>query len=96
MDLIDRQAALTAIREYIEEYNYVDENGWHEPKWCAMKEAEMVIEGLPSAEKSGKLEWDNHYGEYHCSNCGEERPAVMGDVEWKFCPNCGAKMESEE
>ena len=49
-DLIDRQAAIEAITEYIEEYNGIDNDGLHDPKWCAMMEARTVIESLPSAE----------------------------------------------
>ena len=32
------------ISEYLEEYSGTDENGWHDPKWCAMSEAMMVVE----------------------------------------------------
>ena len=34
---------LERIREYIDEYSDTDENGNHNQKWCAMKEAEHVI-----------------------------------------------------
>ena len=36
-------AVVGEITEYIEEYNDVDADGNHSPKWCAMKEAESVI-----------------------------------------------------
>lgn len=31
---------------------------------------------------------------YHCSKCYEDT-GFTTDCKWKFCPNCGAKMESE-
>ena len=49
-DLIDRQAAIEAITEYIEEYNGIDNDGLHDPKWCAMMEARTAIDDLPTAE----------------------------------------------
>ena len=41
--LIDADALLVKIREYIDEYSDVDADGLHCEKWCAMKEAELVI-----------------------------------------------------
>ena len=49
-DTISRQAAIERIDEYIEEYNYVDADGNHEPKWCAMMEAKMVLEELSPSQ----------------------------------------------
>ena len=46
--LIDADALMLKIQEYIEEYSDIDENGVHDPKWCAMKEAEMVIYKAPT------------------------------------------------
>jgi hypothetical protein len=47
-DAVSRQYILDAFAEYIEEYKEVDEEGNHDPKWCAMKEAEMVVKEAPS------------------------------------------------
>lgn len=49
-DLIDRQAAIDAFDDYLDEYSGLDEEGYHSEKWCAMGEAKMVIENLPSAQ----------------------------------------------
>lgn len=47
--LIDADALMLEIQEYIEEYGWeTDEHGWHNEKWCAMKEAAMVIDDAPT------------------------------------------------
>ena len=91
-DLISRQAAIDALDEYIEEYSFdLDENGYHNPKWCAMQEAKMTIQRLPSVERRGRWifniddkgwSWDKPY---MCDQCGEWVEKVF-----KFCPNCGS------
>lgn len=43
------------IQEYIEEYGSTkDENGYYGEKWCAMKEAEMVIQDAPTVIEADK------------------------------------------
>ena len=49
-DLISRQDTIDRINEYIEEYSEIDSDGNHSEKWCAMQEAKMTIENLPSAQ----------------------------------------------
>ena len=55
--LIDADALMLKIQEYIEEYDDLDENGYHNLKWCAMKETEMAINDAPTVieaeEQSG-------------------------------------------
>lgn len=46
--LIDADALMLEIKEYIEEYDELDENGYHNLKWCAMKEAEATIANAPT------------------------------------------------
>lgn len=41
--LIDADALMLKILDYIDEYSDLDEDGLHNFKWCAMKEAEMAI-----------------------------------------------------
>lgn len=97
-DTISREAAINALDEYIEEYSFdLDENGYHNPKWCAMQEARMTILRLPSAERRGRWElniddkgwsWDIPYV---CDQCGK-----WNGIETPYCPHCGAKMDGEE
>ena len=49
-DCISRKVALDGIDDYLEEYDGIDENGNHDLKWCAMKEAELLIKDLPSVQ----------------------------------------------
>ena len=45
--MIDEKNLINRINEYIEEYSDVDENGYHNLKWCAMMEALEVIKQQP-------------------------------------------------
>ena len=95
-DLISRSALKKVISEYIDEYSDLDNEGYHNEKWCAMKEAEMAIDNAPTAEpKTG--EWidtgdmqEYWSEEFKCSICGAK------DHWHNFCPNCGAYMRKGE
>ena len=53
--LIDADALMLKIKDYIEEYDDLDENGYHNLKWCAMKEVEMAIEDAPTIISSAEM-----------------------------------------
>lgn len=93
-DLISRQAAIDALDEYIEEYSFdLDENGYHNPKWCAMQEAKMTIHRLPSTERRGWWIIDKEFSNIgRCSFCGDRWGSVD---QMNYCPSCGARMERE-
>lgn len=96
-DTISRQAAIDALDEYIEEYSFdLDENGYHNPKWCAMQEARMTIQRLPSAERRGRwiMKKDVTFPHMVCSECKKSFYGNIDEV-WSYCPNCGARMEVE-
>ena len=46
--LIDADALMLKILDYIDEYADIDDEGLHNLKWCAMKEAEMAINDAPT------------------------------------------------
>lgn len=46
--LIDADALKEIILDYIEEYSWLEEDGLHNLKWCAMKEVEAVIDAAPT------------------------------------------------
>ena len=101
-DLINRQAALDAFdgakvdEEYCNEYDIGYNDG--------IDFAVSKISVLPSAQPEQKVgEWidDGQYGDnfphhaWRCSGCGE--CVIEIDTPWfKFCPNCGAKMEGNK
>ena len=53
----DLDLVQSMILEYIDEYGTTrDENGFYSEKWCAMKEAEMVIQKAPTVIPADKGE----------------------------------------
>ena len=94
---IDADKVIEQLKEYIDEYSWVDENGMHGLKWCAMMEALDVVEEAAKQENK-KCDWctscpscDNYYG---CLR--DERNRRLCDYyepRFNYCPGCGAKME---
>ena len=89
-ELIDRQAAIDALRNYLVGKNVPCDG----TLTCRLIENE-VISKLPSAQlKKGKwISADAMFGgvPFYCSECGENtRDTVMGKPRWKFCPMCGS------
>lgn len=102
-DLISRAAAIVEIEEYIEEYSELDENGYHNLKWCAMEEAKEVLSMLPAVDAAPVVHarWISsaiYKGYMCCSHCTEAyvAPAWLDEGMWKYCPACGAKMDGGE
>lgn len=63
----------------------------------AIKEAELgceyeAVEAVPTADvvERKRGEWIIQDGAVCCSECGEP------NMEWNFCPNCGADMRGEK
>ena len=93
-DYIDRQAAIDAVSSMFAPT----------PTQKDMVEDCLgIIENLPLVEvepvKRGKWIYDNQFGWYRasCSECGYKRVTDIKAEKWngwKYCPNCGAKMEA--
>ena len=100
-DLISRATAIAEIEEYIEEYSELDsETGYHNLKWCAMKEAKDVLSTLPAVDAVPVVHgrWIDHKDEHQCSVCKETTIVdfyVWKNIQFDFCPYCGAKMDGE-
>lgn len=66
----------------------------------AKKALDMAIKALEQKPKTGHWEKtiDGHCYWYKCSCCGTKAPKNEwgNDYFSPYCPNCGAKMESEE
>lgn len=108
-DAVSRQAVLDLIADYDLSMGQVVK-GIHALPPVNPQPSEHFIDGVHAMgyregykdaqkQKSGKwIEEVNDFGEiakYHCSKCYEDT-GFTTDCKWKFCPNCGAKMESEE
>ena len=106
-DYIDRQAAIDALKGL--PTWWADGGGYYggaQPPMVALldpEDAVSAIENLPSAEvepvKKGKWIYDNQFHWYRasCSECGYKRVTDIKAEKWngwKYCPNCGAKMEA--
>ena len=93
-DLIYRQAAIDAV-ENVAWYHLNTKgemesgaNSTEHQAWYKADDIYKVLEELPSVQpkqKQGRWIIDN--GCVCCSECGEP------NMEWNYCPNCGAKME---
>lgn len=95
---IEVEPLIELIDEYIEEYDTL-EDGYHNPKWCAMQEARRSIEKQPAADvvevipcKDCKYIKEHHYEEigeptyikYTCSN-KYGLPDNYQVHEWDYC-----------
>lgn len=76
-----------SAKEYCAECDHIEMRGWYPYEGCEFR-------SLPSAERTGRWifniddqgwSWDYPY---MCNQCGE-----WAEKEFKFCPNCGVKME---
>ena len=66
---------------------------------------EEIINELPTVDAVEVVhgEWEvceddwNEEVTYKCSNCGDELVTLYGfEIDWNYCPNCGAKMDGEK
>ena len=99
-DLISRQAVLDIVDSYSESQSNVED---------VTQDIISDIVVLPSVKQESKTgKWvfknddDRHCLIFTCSLCGE-RITLLDDTlknpqegRYNFCPNCGAKMESED
>ena len=107
-DLISRQEAIDALRE-IEFSLLMGGEDSKEVRLIRAEKAQDTIEQLPSAQpKKGK--WKEQAIENvkaagieevqvaKCSACGlyHTTPYMYYFTEYKYCPNCGARMVSED
>ena len=87
-DLISRQAAKMAL---VEKGQHSRRYKWGEIWELNGLEIREVLDNLPSVQpeqKTGQWISNRHTDTVLCSECKK----CYGD-EFKFCPNCGAKME---
>lgn len=62
-----------------------------------------AIKGIPAADvapvRHGRWtdpEDDGGYTSWYCSLCNHPVGTIGGYPNWKYCPNCGARMDKED
>ena len=97
-DLIDRQAAIDAIRASASKYT-----GFMEMEMYTDDDAVEAINGVPSVQperKKGKWIKEHWHGEHtrRCSACNITQTVTTysGKVNFNYCPYCGADMRGEQ
>ena len=94
-DLISRQVLKQAM--YHETFEVDSEmQKWDGGCWIRYKLLEKIVDSMPSVQPEQKTgQWlinsDGYYP--YCSICKNE---PQGRIMTDYCPNCGAKMKSEE
>ena len=95
-DLIDRQAAIDMLRDYLVGKRCPDDG----TLTCRLIENE-VINKLPPAQPKRERrkigEWIYDFGDWDfetckCSECGNHMTTPIGK-RYSFCPHCGSDME---
>ena len=82
-DLISRQAAIDSLLEALydlDEYDFVDK--------VFIEEELKRVPSIQPEQRTGRWIPNRHTDSALCSECGK----CYGD-DYKFCPNCGAKMK---
>lgn len=97
-DCVSREAVMDAITA---EYNRKSTGDGLRLAWI-----EKAVNSVPSVspqQKVGRWEWvryDGLIGNWHCSECRTIIPHMPEETDntpiYKWCPNCGAKMEVQE
>ena len=94
-DLISRQAAIDFIKDHSYPVRY---DGNSIEQGMTVTGIEQALNEMPSIQpkqKTGRWEHDGgHFANrWICSQCGYK--FYFEKSEAKYCPNCGAKMESD-
>lgn len=54
-----------------------------------------VVHGTWLGYADGYADGELVYDIWECSNCGYDADGAEEEPTWKFCPNCGARMDGE-
>jgi hypothetical protein len=99
-EYISREAAIETLRPYkVDTFKigFVDDtiDGFND----GIDTAISKLSAMPAADVRPvvKAHWIYHEDDfedyYECSHCHDEYVVYESNMEWKFCPTCGAKMD---
>lgn len=96
-EYIDRDALMTALHSGNIDLGFVYKETYRKLREYS-REVDKVIKSIPAADVapvrrgrwSDAPDADDIYIRYRCSACGED-----GLARYRFCPNCGAKMDEK-
>lgn len=97
MRLIDADAVLAEIMDYIDEYSEVDGSGLHNPKWCAMEEAKDAILNAPTVDAVVRCKDCESWNQQECVADGNCWCDKLEKFTWKnfFCADGERRSENE-
>ena len=90
-DLIERHALLKKVYEHTQERERMTDGEWC--RKCIYEAPKVEAEPVRHGRWIVHTTWHGMFGLIHseCSECKFDR---NGDLStWKFCPNCGARMD---
>lgn len=91
LDLCDKRTKYNIPYEYYEGKKHI--RGWDEGKIINFTKLMQLPPVTPQPKTGHWIVLKDEYGDIHeaiCSNCDDN-----GNHKWKYCPNCGVKMEVE-
>lgn len=96
-DLISRSTAIAELMQMVKAHEHEIFRGelLHYTGIKAMLEAQPTVDAVPV--KHGR--WIDHKDEHQCSECKEITIVdfyVWKNVQFDYCPYCGAKMDGEK
>lgn len=99
--LIDANALEKFLNEKVK--TLADENGWYDHFVSGFDDAITYVENAPTIDavpvvhgRWNEPTWRFQDGFWVCSCCNFCTEASAAPRLYKYCPNCGSKMDSEE
>lgn len=86
------------MSKYIEKQDIIKAFDYENLPGGIMNLLERILCDIPPADvwpvvRGSWIEYDDDYGAYSCSQCGQNAPE---DTQWDFCPSCGADMRGDD
>lgn len=105
-DAISRQATIDAIyKKHIGCKDAIENAPINDLYACGLEEAIDAVDNMPSVKPQPKMgHWigidEEPHEDYECDRCGYVVSTYTANIEphteYKYCPNCGAKMQEVE